>query len=151
MNRNNITPTVESGLIAAIAVILGLISTYLPVIGMFSHPAPYCIALLFLILFGINKKSWRALLAMFPLLLSAGIVVAAPVIQEHPRYAFPIIYSMSVILAYYLHNNKTAEKDGFPERAAEKKKDLADGKISKAKHELSKERQDNSTVAVDEE
>ena len=82
----------------------------LPVIGMFSHPAPYCIALLFLILFAINKKSWRALLAMFPLLLSAGIVVAAPVIQEHPRYAFPIVYSMSAILAYYLHNNKTADK-----------------------------------------
>ena len=35
MNRNNITPTVESGLIAAIAVILGLISTYMPIIGMF--------------------------------------------------------------------------------------------------------------------
>ena len=33
MKINNITPTVESGLIIAIAVILGLISTYLPVIG----------------------------------------------------------------------------------------------------------------------
>ena len=33
MNRKNITPTVECGLISAIAVILGLASTYLPVIG----------------------------------------------------------------------------------------------------------------------
>ena len=35
MKNNNITPTVEGGLVIAIAVILGLISTYLPVIGMF--------------------------------------------------------------------------------------------------------------------
>ena len=34
MKNNNITPTVESGLVIAIAVILGLISTYLPIIGM---------------------------------------------------------------------------------------------------------------------
>ena len=35
MKNSNITPTVESGLVIAIAVILGLASTYLPVIGMF--------------------------------------------------------------------------------------------------------------------
>ncbi len=78
----------------------------LPIIGLFSHPAPYCIVLLMLILFAANKKAWRVLLAMLPLLLSFGIVIAAPVIQEHPRYTFPIIYSMPVVLAYYLYADK---------------------------------------------
>ena len=35
MKSSNITPTVESGLVIAIAVILGLVSTYVPIIGMF--------------------------------------------------------------------------------------------------------------------
>ena len=113
------TPTVNGdlgiteveGLQGAKMVVRGLYKSCfsLPVVGMFSHPAPYCIALLFLILFALKKKSWRLLIALFPLFVSAAVVVAAPVIQEHPRYTFPIIYSMPIIIAYYIHLGKPSE------------------------------------------
>lgn len=82
----------------------------LPVIGMFFHQAPYCILLIFLIVFTIHKKLWRLIIAMLPLVLSAIIVVLAPMIQGDPRYAFPIIYSMPILLAYYIYIKKSDAK-----------------------------------------
>lgn len=83
----------------------------LPVIGLFSHPAPYCISLIFFIVFAIYKKYWRLMIAMFPLVLSVGIAVLSPAIQGSPRYAFPIVYAMPFILAYYIYLMGTETKD----------------------------------------
>lgn len=80
----------------------------LPIIGMFSHPAPYCILLIFLIVFAIHKRFSRLIVILFPLVLSAIVVVLAPVIQGHPRYAFPIIYTMPITMAYYMHLKESA-------------------------------------------
>lgn len=82
----------------------------LPVIGMLSHQAPYCILMILLIVFAIHKKRWRLIVAIFPVVLSAIIVVLAPMIQGDPRYAFPIIYSMPILLAYYIHTKKPDPK-----------------------------------------
>lgn len=78
----------------------------LPIIGMFSHPALYCILLIFLIVFAIYRKLWHLIVIMFPLVLSAVIVVLAPAIQLNARYAFPIIYAMPIIVAYYIYLEK---------------------------------------------
>lgn len=82
----------------------------LPVIGMLSHQAPYCILMILLIVFAIHKKLWRLIVAIFPVVLSAIIVVLAPMIQGDPRYAFPIIYSMPILLAYYIYIKKSDAK-----------------------------------------
>lgn len=74
----------------------------LPVIGLFSQQAFYCILMILLIVFAMYKKFWHLIIAVIPLVLSAVIVVLAPVIQGHMRYAFPIIYAMPVIMAYYV-------------------------------------------------
>lgn len=50
------------------------------------------------------------IVAIFPVVLSAIIVVLAPMIQGDPRYAFPIIYSMPIILAYYIYIKKSDAK-----------------------------------------
>ena len=74
MKNSNITPTVEGGLVIAIAVILGLASTYLPVIGMF---VDFFWALPFAILsvrLGIQKASFSLLATMILLSLFIGPV-----------------------------------------------------------------------------
>ncbi len=73
----------------------------LPVIGLFSHPATYVLVLIFLLYYSLKDKNKRFLLLVSPLLLSIVVIILAPCIQNHPRYAFPIIYSFPVILGYY--------------------------------------------------
>ena len=42
-------------------------------------------------------------LLVMPLLLSDAIIVLAPVIKGHPRYAFPVIYSIPIVFCAYLY------------------------------------------------
>ena len=42
-----------------------------------------------------------ALPFLLPLLLSLAIVVAAPGISGTPRYAYPILYSLPVVMSWY--------------------------------------------------
>lgn len=78
-------------------------SFYFPGLNVLSHPAFYMTLLIWLSLFSIYRKRFLWLLVSVPLWLSAMIIVLAPAIQRHPRYAFPIIYSMPVLLAYFLY------------------------------------------------
>lgn len=80
---------------------------YCPGLNMLSHPALYVSLLIWLTMFALYKKRFLWLLASLPLWLSAVIVVLAPVIQGNARYAFPIIYAMPAILAYYIYWEKT--------------------------------------------
>lgn len=85
---------------------------YLPVLNLLSHPAFYVLLLIWLSVFAFYRKRFLWLLASVPIWLSAVIVVLAPVIQGHPRYAFPIIYSMPVMLAYFLYLGKAEKTNG---------------------------------------
>ena len=58
--------------------------------------------LIFLCIFAVYTKKWGWLLHCLPLILSVGIILLSPVIQRHPRYAFPILFSMPVLIAHYL-------------------------------------------------
>ncbi len=77
----------------------------LPIIGMLSHTAPYTITLFFLVLLAFCKELYRFLLPATPILLSVVVVILAPVIWGHPRYAFPIIYTVPLLIAYYMFLN----------------------------------------------
>lgn len=73
----------------------------LPSISLLSHSAPYTIILLFLSLLAFCRKEYRFLLPALPILLSVVVIILAPVIWGHPRYAFPIIYTVPLLIAYY--------------------------------------------------
>lgn len=79
---------------------------YLPVIGWIAHPATYIFLLICLYAFAFRKKIYKWIVVALPVFLSFLVVIFAPAIQRHPRYAFPIIYSMPLLLAYYLYCNK---------------------------------------------
>lgn len=83
----------------------------LPVIGMFSHVAFYNLILFALIIFSYYHKMNRFLILCVPILLSDIVVVLAPVIQFSPRYAFPIIYSVPVMVAYFLYLLRTSNPE----------------------------------------
>lgn len=73
-----------------------------PGLNVLSHPAFYMTLLIWLTLFSLYQKRFLLLLASVPLWLSAVTIVLAPIIQGHPRYAFPIIYTMPILVAYYI-------------------------------------------------
>ena len=74
-----------------------------PVIGLLCSLGFYNLVLIAVFIFAIYKKTFQWILLSIPLILSNAIIVLAPVIQGHPRYAFPIIYSMPIVIAYYLY------------------------------------------------
>ena len=78
----------------------------LPVVGQLSHPASYNLLLIALLVFAIYKKKWKWLMVSIPVILSNVVIVFAPTIQSCPRYAFPIIYVMPIMFAYYIRAEK---------------------------------------------
>lgn len=78
----------------------------LPVIGLLNNVAFYIIMLWAVTAFALKDKSKRVLMVLLPLWISFFIIIAAPQIQNQPRYAFPIIYSMPVVAAYYIRSGK---------------------------------------------
>lgn len=74
MKSSNITPTIEGGLVIAIAVILGLISTYLPIIGSivdFFWAVPFA---LMTVRLGIQKAAYALMTTIILLSLFIGPV-----------------------------------------------------------------------------
>lgn len=78
----------------------------IPLMGALSSPAFYNLILIALFIFSAYKKKINWLIASIPIILSNAIIILAPVIQGHPRYAFPIVFSMPILFAYYLYTNK---------------------------------------------
>ncbi len=82
---------------------------FVPGIGMFSSVAFYNIILLFLLIYAIHFRMKKMFLLFMPLIINDLIIVAAPVIHGHVRYAFPIIYSMPIVVAMYLYLSREKE------------------------------------------
>lgn len=73
-----------------------------PVTGLLSHCVIYVIVLLVTLILAVSKRKYKYLIAALPALLSVGIVILSPFIINSPRYAFPVVYSVPVLLAYYI-------------------------------------------------
>ena len=82
----------------------------LPVLGLFSNIAFYNLILIYLCYASIKKRLPSMVLILMPLLLSDAIIVLAPVIMGHPRYAFPIVYSMPIAVAGLVYFIKAKQK-----------------------------------------
>lgn len=74
---------------------------YLPVSGLVCSIAVHVLVLMFLCCYALSRRHWSFLLCALPLLLSLGIILLAPGIVGTPRYAYPIVYSLPVVMAYY--------------------------------------------------
>lgn len=74
---------------------------YLPFTGLVCSIPVHVLVLMFLCCYALSRRYWRFLIPALPLLLSVGIILLAPGIAGTPRYAYPIVYSLPVVLAYY--------------------------------------------------
>lgn len=75
----------------------------LPIIGILSHPAFYMYVLLGITVIAIKNRKQELQLLLVPMLLTVCFIIIGPVFQWHPRYAFPIIYCIPVVVAYYIY------------------------------------------------
>ena len=101
----------------------------LPLTGIFLHHSSYVIILLATIILALQKKVYKYLLASLPILLSVAVIILAPTIRSHPRYAYPIMYTVPILLAYYIFCTKAEKKAA--KNAVERKRNTA--KAGKAK------------------
>lgn len=100
----------------------------LPVFGLLSSMAFFNLILIYLCYDAIRKKLPQMILLLMPLLLSDAVIVLAPVIKGHPRYAFPVIYSIPVVFAAYLYFARHFQKGKYTEEYLENKQNKNTGK-----------------------
>ena len=74
---------------------------YLPFTGLVCSIPVHVLVLMCLCCYALSRRRWRFLIPALPLLLSVGIILLAPGIAGTPRYAYPIVYSLPVVMAYY--------------------------------------------------
>ena len=82
----------------------------LPIIGLLNNVAFYVMLMLVMASFMIQDKRKKELLVFFPLFLSLLIVILAPQLQNQPRHAFPIIYTMPAVVAFYIQGIRSKRK-----------------------------------------
>ena len=83
---------------------------YLPFTGAMCNIATYVLALLFFCCYALRRRLWDFFVPALPLLLSLAIVAAAPGIRGTPRYAYPILYSLPVVMSWYCFLSGKAER-----------------------------------------
>lgn len=79
----------------------------LPLLYLVNNMTTYIFLFLALLCFTCTKKDWALLPVLLPVFLSLAIIVVAPCIKNHVRYAFPVIYSVPLLFAVYSSRIKT--------------------------------------------
>lgn len=87
--------------LAQIAVSFYALLTRLPVVGMLNNVAFYVILMFVILCFMLKDGYRKELIVMVPLLVSFLFIIMAPQIQDQPRYAFPVVYAMPAVVAFY--------------------------------------------------
>lgn len=75
------------------------LSHKLPILSLVNNMAVYIMLLLIFCTYLLTEKRYSHLFYYLPLLISLLIIIAAPCIRGHVRYAYPVIYTFPVWLA----------------------------------------------------
>jgi len=78
----------------------------IPILGFIVNPAVYTILLISVCFWLLFSKDKRALVLAVPLLVTLAITFLGPAIYRHPRYVYPIMYSMPMLLSSFLLQKK---------------------------------------------
>ncbi len=88
-----------------------------PVIGMLNNAAFYVILMFVVGIFMLHEKRGREWFVLLPLFLTFLIIIAGPQLIHQPRYAFPIIYTMPSVLAFYTRAGMNTSRNGTEKEA----------------------------------
>lgn len=83
----------------------------IPIISLLNNMALYIMGMFCLLIFSWKRHNYESMFFFIPLLLSVLIIIAAPCIRWHVRYAFPVIYTFPLILAEFTRIKKV-DKNG---------------------------------------
>lgn len=83
----------------------------IPILGLTASQAVYTILLAVIFLCGLLRKDRRILVLTAALLVTLGITAIGPAVYNHPRYTYPIMFSMPVLLAAFMFNKNNMEDD----------------------------------------
>lgn len=98
-------PQRMQGICAVMASLYSLLMR-IPVIGILNNVAFYIILLFVIWIFMMKDGCRKELLALIPLFMTFLFILIGPQIMNQPRYAFPIIYAMPSVVAYYMQATK---------------------------------------------
>lgn len=82
-----------------------------PVIGMLSNVAFYVILMFVTGIFMLHEKRGKEWFVLLPLILTFFIILAGPQVINQPRYAFPIVYAMPSVLAFYMRAGRSTPQE----------------------------------------
>lgn len=74
----------------------------IPLVRLLFNYGFYNIILIFLLIESMCQKRWNSVFVAMSLFITDLIIIAAPVIYGSSRYAFPILYALPLVVAYYL-------------------------------------------------
>lgn len=74
----------------------------LPFLGLLVNQGFYNLMLLALCLYALFERNGKLLLISLPLLLTLAITFVGPTVYHHPRYTYPIMYTMPVLLGLFI-------------------------------------------------
>lgn len=77
-----------------------------PIVQIWSNISTYCLIFIGTMLIHFSNKNRNKTIATIPLILSFLILMLSPAIIKNPRYAFPIIYSLPVLLTFVIKDNE---------------------------------------------
>lgn len=80
-----------------------------PILGLYVNQGITDFLLLVICLYALCRKNGKLLLLGLPLLLTLAVTFIGPAVLEHPRYTFPIIYSMSLFLGIFLNSDSRSD------------------------------------------
>lgn len=93
----------------------------LPIVSLFSNAGFYVVLFLLMLAYGMKDKHRGLLMLALPLLLTLAVAIVSPVILDHPRYVFPIVYAMPLYIAMFLHKSSvTADVEVIAKDSEEK-------------------------------
>lgn len=83
----------------------------IPIIGLTVSQGAYTLLMFAISLALLFKKDKRALVLMVPMFVILGTTFLGPAVYNHPRYTYPIMYCMPVLLFTYLLSNQKRGKN----------------------------------------
>ena len=75
----------------------------IPILGLTVNAGAYFWFFVILIAFAIKDKKYKFLLPLLPIIMNVFICVLSPAFFMHPRYAYPMLWTMPFIFAFFVY------------------------------------------------
>ncbi|MBR0398800.1 MAG: hypothetical protein IJI10_11100 [Eubacterium sp.] len=102
--RDLYTPSKARAFLQHLLVRYYYLFAFFPAVGIFTDQAIYTLILIVLSLMSLSGSDKRNLVLLLPLLGTVGIVLVGPACFHHPRYTYPLFYTLPLMLAVTMFN-----------------------------------------------